>query len=266
MTQRYGGRYPDEARFEGERLDEQGERIRYGEHGSMRLGSAYRGAQDARGFYEGGSRSGASSRFEQGGRSWGDRGPEYGPPRDEGQQRRYEFGSGDHPHFEDGDDGPRDRARARDDGGWRSSALGREDAGYFGVGGLGERDRGIRARDRAAHDAWSRSAPRGPHWGKSPRGYQRSDERIREDVCDRLMHGHVDPSGVTVRVQDGDVTLEGHVTSREEKRLVEEIAEEVLGVKDVENRLKVGARAEPAASDRTQDKGASRSPNGTERH
>ena len=38
---------------------------------------------------------------------------------------------------------------------------------------------------------------------------------------------------------DGDVILTGSVETRDAKRLAEEIAESVTGVKNVENRLKV---------------------------
>jgi hypothetical protein len=81
--------------------------------------------------------------------------------------------------------------------------------------------------------------PRGPYYGRMPQGYTRSDERIREDVCERLAHGHIDPSNVSVKVESGTVTLEGSVQSRNDKFHVEEVVEGVLGVKDVDNRLRV---------------------------
>lgn len=75
--------------------------------------------------------------------------------------------------------------------------------------------------------------------GKGPKTYQRSDERIREDVCDRLMRGWVNAEDVDVDVKNGNVTLKGSVSSRDEKRALEDIAEDVLGVKDVDNHVKV---------------------------
>jgi len=80
---------------------------------------------------------------------------------------------------------------------------------------------------------------RGPYFGRSPKGYTRSDQRIREDICDQLMFGHVDPSEVSVVVSGGEVTLEGRVDNRRAKYLVEEIAASVPGVHDVDNRLRV---------------------------
>lgn len=80
----------------------------------------------------------------------------------------------------------------------------------------------------------------GPHRGRGPEGYRRSDERIREDVCDRLTeHGGIDATGIRVEVADGEVTLEGTVAQRVEKWMAEEVADTVLGVQDVHNRIKV---------------------------
>jgi len=71
-------------------------------------------------------------------------------------------------------------------------------------------------------------------------GYQRSDERIREDVCERLWHEpHVDVSEVTVEVKAGVVTLEGTVPYRQMKHSIEDIAASCRGVVDVENRIRV---------------------------
>ena len=76
--------------------------------------------------------------------------------------------------------------------------------------------------------------------GMGPRGYRRSDARVFEDICDRLtVDPRVDASDVEVVVKDGDVTLNGSVRSREEKRYAEDLVEHVMGVRDVSNHLKV---------------------------
>ena len=85
---------------------------------------------------------------------------------------------------------------------------------------------------------------REPLWpsytGRGPRDYRRSDERIHEDVCDRLTEGsHVDAFEIEVRVRDGEVTLSGYVPSRHQKREAEDIAASVSGVKDVINELRI---------------------------
>lgn len=82
--------------------------------------------------------------------------------------------------------------------------------------------------------------PRGEHYGRGPRGWSRSDERIREEICEAMArHGHLDPSHLSVEVRDGEVTLEGEVPNRLQKRLAERITDEVLGVIDVHNRLTI---------------------------
>lgn len=80
----------------------------------------------------------------------------------------------------------------------------------------------------------------GEYRGRGPRNYRRSDERIREDVNDRLTdHDFLDASDIEVSVSNGEVTLTGTVNNRYAKRLAEEIAESVSGVTNVENRLRV---------------------------
>jgi osmotically-inducible protein OsmY len=75
---------------------------------------------------------------------------------------------------------------------------------------------------------------------RGPKGYKRSDERIREDVNDRLAQQFdFDPSDVEVQVSAGEVTLTGTVQSRHEKFIAEEIADDVGGVNEVHNQLRV---------------------------
>jgi osmotically-inducible protein OsmY len=82
----------------------------------------------------------------------------------------------------------------------------------------------------------------GRYSGMGPKGYKRSDERIREDVSDRLMeHPDLDASDVEVKVSKGEVTLSGTVESRWAKRLAEDLAESCSGVREVMNQLRVGS-------------------------
>jgi osmotically-inducible protein OsmY len=93
----------------------------------------------------------------------------------------------------------------------------------------------------------------GLHRGKGPRNYVRSDERIREDILDKLTDDpYIDASEIEVTVQSGEVTLMGLVNERSDKRHAEDIAESVSGVKYVENRLK----AQPGSDNnkRSQDR------------
>ncbi|MDF3070303.1 MAG: hypothetical protein K0R38_5904, partial [Polyangiaceae bacterium] len=102
-------------------------------------------------------------------------------------------------------------------------------------------DQGYRARDFGSPNRdLSGTSPRGGFAGRGPKGYTRTDERIREEVCDRLsMDDDVDATDIEVRVQDGEVTLEGSVETRRMKHQAEDAAEAVNGVKDVHNKLRV---------------------------
>jgi len=78
------------------------------------------------------------------------------------------------------------------------------------------------------------------HRGRGPKGYTRSDDRIREDVCERLTHDHhVDASEIEISVANREVTLSGTVDSREARRRAEDIAESISGVTHVQNNLRV---------------------------
>jgi hypothetical protein len=115
---------------------------------------------------------------------------------------------------------------------------GRGDAGAFGPYAGGP-DQGARGRFA----------------GVGPKGYQRSDERIREAVCDRLTdHPDLDASDMTVDVQQGEVTLEGTAPDKFTKRLAEQAVEGLPGVRDEHNRLRLRPAgdkpaAEPARAD-----------------
>ena len=64
---------------------------------------------------------------------------------------------------------------------------------------------------------------RATHHGKGPKGYKRSDERIHDEICERLTrHPLVDASLVEVHVQNGEVTLTGEVLDRRMKHLTED--------------------------------------------
>ena len=84
---------------------------------------------------------------------------------------------------------------------------------------------------------------------RPPARYTRPDERIRDDVYDRLMGDTgIDASDVDVIVKNGEVTLSGTVRDRLDKRRLEELVEGVLGVRDVHNQLR---RATDHPTDRT---------------
>lgn len=88
-----------------------------------------------------------------------------------------------------------------------------------------------READHRRHDSYR---------GRGPKNYKRSDDRIREDLNDRLTdYTYLDASDIDVEVSEGDVVLTGTVHNRYAKRMAEDLAEDVSGVKNVENRLRV---------------------------
>ena len=98
-------------------------------------------------------------------------------------------------------------------------------------------------RERGGY--WRTYEPRGSYSGRGPKDYQRSDERVREEICDCMTDDPMlDASEITVVVNKGEVILSGTVTSREQKRRAEDVAERISGVKDVTNQLRVSREAD----------------------
>ena len=108
-------------------------------------------------------------------------------------------------------------------------------------GSYGDREFYRREGDyESRSDPYSNDWTQGPYSGIGPRGYRRADDRIRDDVNDRLMwHGYVDATDIQVDVNDGVVTLSGTVNTRREKRMAEDAAESVSGVEDVNNQIQI---------------------------
>jgi osmotically-inducible protein OsmY len=86
----------------------------------------------------------------------------------------------------------------------------------------------------------SQRVERGPHAGRGPKNYRRSDERIWADLCDRLTaHPEIDASDIEVEVGESRVLLRGTVPDRRTKHRVEQLAESVLGSGEIDNQLRV---------------------------
>ena len=92
----------------------------------------------------------------------------------------------------------------------------------------------------------------GQHRGRGPKSYTRSDERIGEDINERLTDdAWLDATEIEVVVAKGEVKLTGAVASRQDKRRAEDIAEDVSGVKQVQNNLRIQAPGAQAPATRT---------------
>jgi hypothetical protein len=83
---------------------------------------------------------------------------------------------------------------------------------------------------------------------RGPKGYRRSDERIREDVCECIARSGLNAEEVEVKVEGGEVTLTGTVDSRHDKRRLEDMVDDVFGVDDVHNHLRVSPPAQQAGT------------------
>ena len=213
--------YRSEGSYGGERGGYGSERGYGGRRGSMGSGGSSMGSMGSqRGGYMGGSGGRYSDESSSGysqrsnyprGQSWGEsyggRGSEYSRSGEYG--RGSDYGRG-------GEYGGEER-------GWWDRASD-EVASWFG--------------DEEAERRRRMDAQR-PHKGKGPKGYRRSDERIKEDINDRLSEGYIDASDINVEVSNGEVTLTGTVSNRSDKRRAEDIAEYVSGVSNVENRIRV---------------------------
>jgi hypothetical protein len=88
---------------------------------------------------------------------------------------------------------------------------------------------------------------------RGPKGYKRSDERIHDEVCERIARSGVDADEVEVKVENGEVTLTGTVGMREHKWRLESIADDVWGVEDVHNQLRIHRGGTEAERQGTQD-------------
>ncbi|WP_063776700.1 BON domain-containing protein [Microvirga massiliensis] len=225
----FGGGYGREGRGFG--AGEYGEGGRFGGSRGGEDDGRGSGRESRRGGY-GGSGFGREEYGRGGGYSGGFAG---GFGREEYGRGGFERGPGSWSEGRSGDYGREGFGRGARD--WSSGDYGRgEERGFW---------------DRASDEVSSwfgdedaerrrREDMRGEHRGRGPKNYTRSDDRIREDVNDRLSDDPlVDASEIEVQVSGCEVTLSGTVDSREAKRRAEDIAERVSAVKHVQNNLRV---------------------------
>ena len=118
-------------------------------------------------------------------------------------------------------------------------------AGYEATGGMTSWTGRDRSEDRER---------RGGFAGRGPKNYRRADDRVCEDVVERLTrHPDVDASEVDVTVKDGEVMLTGTVDDRHERRTAEDVVWEVWGVREVHNNLKVQQHEHRGVLDKVAD-------------
>ena len=246
----------------GEWTNPRNESVRGPNWGDGGYGPAYGGGSSFSGAL--GGPSGASYGGSFGGGSGsgqgGGHGISYGSRRESG---RFDAGRGDWSRgdWNEGRDEPRswsgEGARGGDWGGqretdWQRGGRGSSystspynergpgwSGGMGGGGGMGWTGRGGEA---SSHERmmYGTEAERGRYSGRGPKNYRRNDERIKEDVCERLKASpDIDASDVEIEIKEGIITLTGEVGSRREKRAAEDALESISGVEDVTNQLKV---------------------------
>jgi len=202
------------------------------------------------------------------GHGWGSQSSRYGSGQGYGSQyggASYQRNEYDRPSSGYGYNSPNYARGYRSEyrGGSRQGSYGNSDAGYNRgyegrpgpVGYDNDRDWWDRASDEMSSWFGDEGAKRrremdriNDNRGRGPRGYQRSDERIKEDINDRLSDDPViDASDIDVEVSRGEVVLSGAVDDRSAKRRAEDLAEAISGVRNVENRLRVSRGNEDSA-------------------
>jgi hypothetical protein len=145
------------------------------------------------------------------------------------------------------------------EGGYGSSPTGAtwgaSEAARHRIGGLTD------SAAESARRVQQRAAAQGIHAGRGPKNYQRSDERITDEICERLTRDpEVDATNIEIAVQSGLVTLSGIVGDRQSKRAAEDLANDVWGVKDVQNQIKVQRADLLTSTDANQSSGQNTAP------
>ena len=237
---------PNEGRFSGNQDYQTGGFGNRGNEGQSQQGQGRYGGQDydrgglSGGGYEGRGDygSGGSGTYGSGGVTLGGN---YNTGGGTGPQEHQSWSPGRGFHGNPGNYGGSQGSQSTRNESWQGRGSGRNEEYRFGSG-EGSSGFGQQTGTGGPNYGWRGREPwdQGPHSGRGPQGYQRSSETIKEEACERLTrHGHVDASGIRIQVENGEITLEGTVKTRREKRLAEEALESLSGVRDIHNRLRV---------------------------
>lgn len=228
------------------------------DEGGMRSDAPFRGADSARlgrraqfgpqpvreqentrgyrGYAEGTSSSGAGARYAR--EQYQDDESDLDGGRESQGTYRRSMGSGAYEYgntgYSQGRQGyGRDRDQDLGQGGYGQPGL-----GQGGYGQYGSRDDDQRYRRQGYGESGMRT--QGQFRGRGPKGYSRSDERMTEDLNERLTDDPLlDASEISVEIKDGVATLQGTVDSRWMKHRAEDIADACSGVQDVRNEIRV---------------------------
>lgn len=222
-----GERYERQDRFEGRHGSGPGQQSRqYGQRSFGQGAAAHRDNHDPLDDYDMQSR----------GR------PGYGERQTHSFFRADDYGGDDYSVGSYGGGGTRPSRMS----GYASPSYDRSSGGYGG--GRESQERGFfdKAGDTIASWFGDEDAGRRvdeDHRGRGPGNYERSNERLLEDACERLTHDpYVDARNINVTASDNEITLDGTVDSRMAKRRAEDCVHDISGVKHVQNNLRVKDR------------------------
>jgi osmotically-inducible protein OsmY len=84
---------------------------------------------------------------------------------------------------------------------------------------------------------------------RGPRGWRRPDDRILDELCERIARSGVDARDVEVRAQDGEVFLQGTVENVAELATLLDLPDLVVGVRAIHADLHLERRLRRAAGD-----------------
>jgi hypothetical protein len=129
-----------------------------------------------------------------------------------------------HPHYE----------------GFYDESMARERTALSDGPSAGRHSHARHPREKGEGSTQAPSIAPGPESGKGPKGYNRSDVHLYEEVCERLtQHGQLDAREIQVSCENGEVVLRGSVKDEEARKIAEECALGVSGVRKVRNKLKL---------------------------
>lgn len=201
-------------------------------------------------------------REQRAGERWdyGDFSAERGPnhtPRHDGNRSRSPYATPDAQRGDYRNHYGAERGHSHDSGYYGQGEDPPHSAVYPGRGGYGSDAHGGYAEHTSGQPgSGAYGRPRGrpgeDFRGRGPKNYVRSDERLREDISERLTaDADIDASEIVVEVNNGAVTLSGHVDRRQTRYRVEDLVDRCHGVADIDNRLTIGPARTSGAGDAT---------------
>ncbi len=78
------------------------------------------------------------------------------------------------------------------------------------------------------------------YYGFGPKGYKRSDQKLKDEASLLLNQDPIlDSSNINIEVFNNVIYLRGFVDSRKDKKRAELLIEDIFGIEDIQNQLKI---------------------------